>query len=173
MPVQILWLNLVANGFQDMALAVEKAEPEILKRKPRDPKEPIFNKVMVSRVVVGGLYMGISAFALFYTLLEFGYQEETARNLTLLLMVLFENVHVFNSRSENNSIFKINHAKNRFLWISVLAAQGIHIISMYNPFMQSLLSIEPVSLEMWTTLLFIALTLVAVMEAEKFFRKRF
>ncbi|WP_294890580.1 cation-transporting P-type ATPase, partial [Sulfurimonas sp. RIFCSPLOWO2_12_36_12] len=173
LPVQILWLNLVANGFQDMALAVEKAEPEILKRKPRDPKEPIFNKVMVSRVVVGGLYMGISAFALFYTLLEFGYQEETARNLTLLLMVLFENVHVFNSRSENNSIFKINHAKNRFLWISVLAAQGIHIISMYNPFMQSLLSIEPVSLEMWTTLLFIALTLVAVMEAEKFFRKRF
>jgi len=67
---------------------------------------------------------------------------------------------------------KINHAKNRFLWISVLAAQGIHIISMYNPFMQSLLSIEPVSLEMWTTLLFIALTLVAVMEAEKFFRNR-
>jgi calcium-translocating P-type ATPase len=172
LPVQILWLNLVASGFQDMALAVEKAEPEILKRKPRDPKEPIFNKVMVSRVVVGGLYMGISAFALFYTLLEFGYQEETARNLTLLLMVLFENVHVFNSRSENNSIFKINHAKNRFLWISVLAAQGIHIVSMHNPFMQSLLSIEPVSLEMWTTLLFIALTLVAVMEAEKFFRKR-
>jgi calcium-translocating P-type ATPase len=173
LPVQILWLNLVANGFQDMALAVEKAEPEILKRKPRDPKEPIFNKVMVSRVVVGGLYMGISAFALFYTLLTFGYQEETARNLTLLLMVLFENVHIFNSRSENSSIFKINHFQNRFLWISILASQGLHIVSMYIPFMQSLLSIEPVSLEMWTTLLFIALTLVAVMEAEKFFRKRF
>ncbi len=173
LPVQILWLNLVANGFQDMALAVEKAEPEILKRKPRDPKEPIFNRAMISRVVAGGLYMGISSFAVFYALIEFGYEESMARNITLLLMVLFENVHIFNSRSENNSIFKINHLQNRFLWISILASQGLHIVSMYIPFMQSLLSIEPVSMQMWTTLLLIALTLVAVMEAEKFFRKRF
>ncbi|MDD5400611.1 MAG: HAD-IC family P-type ATPase [Sulfurimonas sp.] len=173
LPVQLLWLNLVANGFQDVALATEKAEPEILKRKPRDPKEPIFNKIMMSRVVVGGLYMGVSAFALFYTLLKFGYQEDAARNLTLLLMVLFENVHIFNSRSENNSIFKINHFQNKFLWVSILAAQGAHIISMYNPFMQSLLSIEPVSLAMWTALLFIAMTLVAVMELEKYFRKKY
>lgn len=172
LPVQILWLNLVANGFQDMALGVEKAEPGVLKRKARDPKEPIFDKIMMSRVVVGGLYMGISAFALFYTLLEFGYQEESARNITLLLMVLFENVCTINSRTENNAIFKINHFQNKFLWISILAAQGIHIISMYIPFMQSLLSIEPVSLEMWTTLLFIALTLIAVMELEKYFRKK-
>jgi magnesium-transporting ATPase (P-type) len=168
-----LWLNLVANGIQDVALAVEGAEPEVLKRKPRDPKEPIFNKTMISRVVVGGLYMGVSAFALFYTLLELGYEEDMARNITLLLMVLFENVHTFNSRSENSSIFKINHARNILLWISVIAAQGIHMISMYVPFMQSVLSIEPVDLKMWATLLLISLTLVAVMEAEKFFRKRF
>jgi calcium-translocating P-type ATPase len=170
LPVQILWLNLVANGIQDVALAVEKAEPEVLKRKPRDPKEPIFNKTMISRVVVGGLYMGISAFALFYTLLEFGYQEEAARNITLLMMVLFENVHTFNSRSENSSIFKINHARNMLLWISVISAQGIHMIAMYSPFMQPILSVEPVSLQMWATLLFIALTLTVVMELEKFFR---
>ncbi|MGE4397467.1 MAG: cation-translocating P-type ATPase, partial [Sulfurimonas sp.] len=116
LPVQILWLNLVANGIQDVALAVEKAEPGVLKRKPRDPKEPIFNRTMISRVVVGGLHMGISAFALFYTLLEFGYQEEAARNITLLMMVLFENVHAFNSRSENRSIFNIDHAKNMLFW---------------------------------------------------------
>lgn len=173
LPVQILWLNLVANGIQDVALAVEKAEPGVLKRKPRDPKEPIFNKTMISRVVVGGLYMGISAFALFYTLLEFGYKEEAARNITLLMMVLFENVHTFNSRSENSSIFKINHARNMLLWISVITAQGVHMIAMYTPFMQSVLSVEPVTLEMWGTLLIIALMLVAVMEAEKFFRKKF
>jgi len=173
LPVQILWLNLVANGFQDMALGVEKAEPGVLKRKARDPKEPIFNKVMMNRVVVGGFYMGACAFALFYTLLEFGYQEDMARNITLLLMVLFENVSTFNSRSENNYIFKINHFQNKFLWISIIAAQGAHIISMYNPFMQSLLSISPVSFEIWAALLFLALTLIAVMEAEKFIRKRF
>jgi magnesium-transporting ATPase (P-type) len=105
--------------------------------------------------------------------LEFGYEEDMARNITLLLMVLFENVHTFNSRSESSSIFKINHARNILLWISVIAAQGIHMIAMYTPFMQSLLSIEPVDSKMWATLLLIALTLVAVMEVEKFFRKKF
>ncbi|MBW6488355.1 cation-transporting P-type ATPase [Sulfurimonas sp.] len=172
LPVQLLWLNLVANGFQDVALAVEGAESEVLKRKPRNPKESIFNKIMISRVAVGGLYMGISAFIVFYTMLEFGYEEESARNITLLLMVLLVNVHTFNSRSENSSIFKINHARNIFLWISVIAAQGVHMISMYTPFMQSLLSIEPVDLKMWATLLLIALVLGVVMELEKFFRKK-
>ncbi|MDQ1264331.1 MAG: P-type Ca2+ transporter type [Campylobacterota bacterium] len=170
LPVQLLWLNLVSNGFQDMALAAEGAEAGVLKRKARDPKEPIFNKVMISRVAIGGLYMGISAFALFYTLLQIGYQEEAARNITLLLMVLFENVHVFNSRSENSSIFKINHYSNKFLWISVFASLGMHIASMYSPFMQSLLSIEPVSWDIWANLLLVALALSVVMELEKLFR---
>ena len=172
LPVQLLWLNLVTNGIQHIALGMEKAEPGVLKRKARDPKEAIFNPVMISRVVVGGLYMGIVAFSLFYTLLSFGYDESYARNATLLLMVLFENVHVVNSRSENNSLFKINHKKNMFLWISLITAQAIHIISMYIPFMSSLLNIQPVSFEMWISLLLIALVLVVVMEVEKIIRKK-
>ncbi len=172
LPVQLLWLNLVTNGIQDVALGLEKAEPNILKLKPRNPKEPIFNKIMISRVVVGGLYMGICAFAVFYTLLQYGYSEDSARNITLLLMVLFENIHVFNSRTENNSIFKINHLKNKFLWISVIVAQAIHIFSMHNPFMQSVLKVQPVDLKLWGILFIIALVLLAVMEIEKIIRKK-
>ncbi len=170
LPVQLLWLNLVTNGIQDVALGLEKAEPDILKRKARDPKESIFNKIMISRVIVGGLYMGISAFILFYILLQYGYSEDMARNITLLLMVLFENVHVFNSRTEYNSIFKIEHRKNKFLWISVIVAQGVHIISMYNPFMQSVLNLQPVDLKIWGILLIIAIILMVVMEIEKIIR---
>ncbi len=172
LPVQLLWLNLVTNGIQDIALGLEKAEVGILKQKPRDPKEPIFNKLMISRIVIGGLYMGISAFIVFYTLLQYGFAEEMARNITLLLMVLFENVHVFNSRTETNSIFKINHMKNKFLWISVIAAQMIHITAMYNPFMQSVLSVQPVDLKVWGMLLVIALVLISVMELEKIIRNK-
>jgi len=167
LPVQLLWLNLVTNGIQDVALGFEKAEPEILKRKARDPKEPIFNRTMISRVVVGGLYIGITAFIVFYTILQYGYSEDMARNITLLLMVLFENIHVFNSRTENHSIFKIDHSKNKFLWLSVLFAQCIHILSMYNPFMQSVLNIQPVSFEIWGILLCIAIVLIVIMEIEK------
>jgi len=169
LPVQLLWLNLVTNGIQDVALGMEKAEPGILNRKPRNPKEPIFNKIMIRRVVVGGLYMGICAFIVFYTVLKMGYPQESARNITLLLMVLFENVHIFNSRSETHSIFKINHLQNFFLLISVMAAQLVHIASLYIPFMQSLLGVKPIKFEIWITLLLIALILIAVMEMEKRF----
>ena len=172
LPVQLLWLNLVTNGIQHIALGLEKAEPGVLQRKARDPKEPIFNKIMISRVVTGGLYMGVTAFAIFYTLLNFGYGEEYARNATLLLMVLFENVHVVNSRSEKHSLFKIDHRKNMFLWVSLITAQAIHIGSMYIPFMKSLLDIQPVSLKMWGSLLLVALLLTVVMELEKIIRRK-
>jgi calcium-translocating P-type ATPase len=170
LPVQILWLNLVTNGIQHVALALEKGEPTVLQRKPRSPKEPIFDKPMISRVLVGGFYMGVAAFSLFYILLNSGYQVEAARNITLLLMVLFENVHVFNSRSENHLLFELRHKHNKFLWMSVTAAFSIHLFSMHNPFMQSLLGLQSVNSSMWLLLITIALILVLVMESEKFIR---
>jgi len=171
LPVQLLWLNLVTNGIQHVALGFEKAEPDILKRPARDPKEPIFNRIMIQRVIVGGLYMGIMAFIVFYTLLQWGYTQESARNITLLLMVLFENVHVFNSRSETYSIFKIQHDKNKFLILCVIATQLVHIACMYIPFMQEVLKVEPVNFSVWLSLLAIAIVLIGVMEIEKFSRK--
>ena len=173
LPVQILWLNLVTNGIQHVALALEKGEPDVLLRKPRSPKEAIFNKPMISRVLIAGLYMGITAFSLFYILLNAGYTVDMARNITLLLMVLFENAHVFNSRSENHFLFKMNYSKNKFLWVSVLGAFSIHLFSMHNSFMQSVLKLEPVDSSLWIISFLIALLLIVVMESEKYIRTRF
>jgi len=106
LPVQLLWLNLVTNGIEDVMLGLEKAEPGLLKRKPRSPKEPIFNPLMLRRIFVGGLYIGVVSFVLFYFLLQHGESVESARNIILLLMVLFENVHVFNARTEINYLHK-------------------------------------------------------------------
>ena len=123
LPIHLLWLNLVTNGIQDVALGLETVEPGILKLPPRPPNEPIFNRVMISRIAVGGFYMGFIAFGLFYYLMNNGYAIDNARNLTLMLMVLFENIHVFNSRSERASIFKINHLKTPLILVSVITAQ--------------------------------------------------
>ncbi len=172
LPVQLLWLNLVTNGIQDVALGLEKGEPGVLKRRPRDTKEGIFNTTMISRVITGGLYMGIAAFSVFYWMLSIGHSEESARNITLLMMVLFENVHVFNSRSEKHSIFEIEHRRNLLLILSVVITQVMHIASLYIPFMQELLHLQPVSFEQWSILLVIALGLTVVMEVEKKLAKR-
>ncbi len=174
LPVQLLWLNLVTNGIQDVMLGLEKAEPGILSRKPRSPKEPIFNRLMLRRIVVAGIYIGIVAFILFYFLLEQGHSEESARNITLLLMVLFENVHVFNSRTEYNFLHKVGYKSSTMLILLVIFTQLLHITCMYIPFMQNVLSTQPVSFNTWLSLAVIALGLVLIMETDKWlmYKKR-
>ncbi len=173
LPVQLLWLNLVTNGIQDVMLGLEKAEPGLLKRKPRSPQEPIFNRLMIRRIIVGGLYIGIVSFILFYVLLQSGESVESARNIILLLMVLFENVHVFNARTETNYLHRIGYRSSIFLIVWVIFTQLLHIACMHIPLMQNILSMQPVSLDMWFELAVIAIGLLIVMEADKWltFRK--
>ncbi len=172
-PVQLLWLNLVTNGIQDVALAFEKGEPGVLDRPPRDPDERIFNRLMIEEVLTSGLYMGFVGFGVFWFLTaEMGFETFDARNLLLLMLVLFENVHAFNVRSETRSAFRIPLTANRLLVLAVLVAQGIHILSMFIPGWSGVLEIEPVSFTTWAILLAITLSKFLVVEAYKHFRGR-
>lgn len=173
LAVQLLWLNLVTNGIQDVALAFEPGEGHELSHPPRPPKEPIFNRIMTERVVVSAIVMGVVAFLLFQSLYAAGMSVEDARNSTLLLMVLFENVHVFNCRSETLSVFKHNLLLNPLLLFGTLTAQLIHIGSMYTPWFKEVLEVKPVSFEHWLELLGMALLLLLVMEIHKRIRNIF
>jgi magnesium-transporting ATPase (P-type) len=165
--VQLLWLNLVTNGIQDVALAFEPGEGDELQHPPRSPRESIFNRIMIERVVSSALVMGVVAFYLYESMLEQGYSVEQARGSTLLLMVLFENIHVFNCRSETRSALMHNPMRNRILLFGTLAAQLIHIGAMYTPWISDVLGIAPVSFSHWLDLLLMALTVTVVMELHK------
>lgn len=168
LPVQLLWLNLVTNGLQDVALAFEPAEGDELKRPPRQPKEPIFDFLMIRRVLANALVMGAVAFAIFYLALEQGMPVDQARNRTLLLMVLFENIHIFNSRSETRSLFRQRFFSNPLLLFGMLAAQSVHILAMHVPFLAQILMIAPVSLVDWGHLLLLASVLLLTDELHKY-----
>ncbi|WP_432474253.1 cation-translocating P-type ATPase [Amphritea sp. HPY] len=170
LPIQLLWLNLVTNGMQDIALAFEPAEGNELNKPPRSPQEPMFNRLMIERVLINALVMGGIAFVLFVQALQLGMNEVEARNLTLLLMVLFENIHVFNSRSETLSIFKHPFFSNPFLLIGMLCAQGIHIAAMHLPIISDILQITPVTLQQWASLLSYACILILIDVIHKWWR---
>jgi P-type Ca2+ transporter type 2C len=170
--IQLLWLNLVTNGIQDVALAFEKGEPGAMKRRPRDPSEGIFNRQMLQQVIISGAFMGGITIGVWYYLINNGWEAGEARNLLLLLMVLLQNFHVFNCRSETTSAFRIPVSRNYLLIGGVIAAQGIHIGSMYIPFMQELLGVSPVSLKEWSILMGIAFTIIVVMEFFKIIKMR-
>ncbi|MBY5991274.1 cation-translocating P-type ATPase [Ferrimonas balearica] len=167
LPLQILWLNLVTNGVQDVALAFEPPEGDELRRPPRPPSERIFDPLMLSRVFSSALYMGLVAFGVFFVAWQWGATEAQARNLTLLMMVLFENVHALNSRSERRPLWRVPFWSNPLLLLGIGLAQGIHIGAMSWAPLAGLLELEPVSWDQWGLLLALALTLFAVDEGHK------
>ena len=172
LAVQLLWLNLVTNGIQDVALAFEGGEPGAMSRPPRKPAEGIFDRLMIQQTTVAGLTIGLTSFVYWVVLLNLGVEEPEARNRLLLLMVLLQNYHVFNARSEYESAFRVPLARNYMLVAGVLTAQGIHVLALYLPFMQRILRVGPVTVRNWVMLLGLAAVVLVVMEIFKIVRRR-
>ena len=171
LAVQLLWLNLVTNGIQDVALAFEPAEGRELSRPPRPPHEPIFNRIMVERVLVSALLIGGVAFGEYLWLLARHFGQQEADNIILLLMVLFENILALNSRSETLSLFRHNLLRNKLLVYGTLAAQGIHIAAMHMPGLSAVLRLQPVPFSIWLEMLLLSLLLMAAIEIHKAIRR--
>ena len=165
--VQLLWLNLVTNGGQDVALAFEGREPGLLDRPPRSPTEPIFDVLMIRQTAVSGVYTGVVAYAFFAWALAQGWSEFEARNMLLFLMVAFENAHVFNCRSETKSALRIPLRNNWPLMAAVVGAQAVHIGAAYIPGLRDVLEVAPITFEMWLLLVPITASVVLVMELDK------
>jgi magnesium-transporting ATPase (P-type) len=128
---------------------------------------------MIEEVLISGVYMGLVGFAVFYVLTaEMNLDTFEARNHLLLLMVLFENVHAFNVRSERRSAFRIPLSNNWLLVGAVVASQGVHIVSMFIPGWRDVLEIEPVAFTTWAILLATTLSKFLIVEVYKAFRGR-
>ena len=167
LPVQLLWLNLVTNGIQDVALAFEPGIGDERRSPPRPPRESIFNRLMIERTLVAALFMGIVGFGLFQWCLASGWTEGAARNALLMLFVLYENFHLMNCRSETRSAFLMSPLRNPVLMVGVVAAFGIHVAMTYLPVGNQLLSTSPIDVDLWLILLALALPILLVMELHK------
>ena len=128
---------------------------------------PLFDAAMARQVLVAGCYMGAMAFFFYDWCLSQGMDPTVARNLVLLLMVLFENAHALNARSETRSVFSVSFSANWFLILAVLGAQGLHIGAMYLPVLSDVLDVQPISLIDWVMVAAIAASLIVVMEVYK------
>jgi magnesium-transporting ATPase (P-type) len=167
LPVQLLWLNLVTNGIQDVGLAFERGHGDELREAPRRPGEPLINRLMIERGLTAGLWMSLLGFAWFALLVNSGTPLPHARNELLLLMVLMQNVDAFNARSETRSVFRIPLGSNPLLVVGVATALVLHVAAMYLPPLQRLLGVAPLTVAEWMVMPVAALTLLAVMELHK------
>ena len=111
--------------------------------------------------------MGAMSFIAYAWFLGQGMAVDAARNLVLLLMVLFENAHALNARSERRSLFGIPFAANPFLLLAVVGAQAVHIAAMFIPGFAGILGIRPIGFLDWVVVAALGASLVLVMEIYK------
>ena len=166
--IQLLWLNVVTDGIQDFALSFERAEKGIMKEKPRNPKEPLFDKSLFQSILVSGLAIGLLVFIVWYYLINnIGMDVNVARGYIMALMVFIQNIHVFNCRSEKQSAFSVPVKKNKLIVIGVVVSMLLQVIVMEVPFLSTFLKTSSIPFINLIFLFTIALLVLIVLELYK------
>jgi magnesium-transporting ATPase (P-type) len=167
LAVQILWLNLVTNGIQDVALAFEAGEKGVMRFPPRKPSEGMFNRKMIEQVLLSGSSMALICFAAWVWMMSAGWEENMARSYLLTLLVLMQFYHVMNCRSEVTSAFRIPLRNNPILIGGMGLAFVIHILATELPFLQSLLRTQSQPLPSWFIFAAMGAIILVVVEIYK------
>jgi len=167
---QILWLNLVTNGLQDVALAFEPGEPGVLRRAPRPRHEGVMAHLQWERTVVTGVVMATGTLVLFNWELAQTGSLVRAQTVALTTMVLFQMFHVGNCRSDHVSAFRRSPFSNPFLFIATAAALLVHVGALHFPPAQLVLRVEPIEIQAWGRIVAIAATIIVAIELHKLVR---
>jgi calcium-translocating P-type ATPase len=167
---QLLWLNLVTNGLQDVALAFEPGEPDVLDHPPRAREEGVMSALLWERTALTGLVMAAGTLFMFRAELDAGHSLQHAQTVALTTMVLYQMFHLGNSRSEHLSVFRKSPFSNPFLLVATSAAILVHAGALYFGPTQLVLRVEPIELATWGRILLVASSILVAIEVHKLVR---
>lgn len=174
-PLQILWLNIITDVFPAMALALEPSSPHMMKRRPRDPQEPLLNPPFAWLITWQGMLLAsvtLAAFAIGMSRYGFGgHGLRHAMTLAFVTLALSQVFHAFNARSQTRSTFDGRLFTNGWLWSAVLVCLLLQVVGVYMPILQLVLHTVPLSAADWGLVLAFSLLPVAVVEAVKLGRQ--
>ena len=164
-PVHLLWINLVTDCFPALALGMEKTEPNIMRRKPREAKAGIFSGGMGVDIAYQGVMVTILTLISYFIghFLETGNWEITnsAHGMTMafLTMSMAEIFHSFNMRSQRGSIFTLG-SQNKTLWIAGVGSLIATTLVCEIPLLAGAFGFASVGI--WEYLVAIALGLIVI-----------
>lgn len=169
LPLQLLWINLVTNGIQGVAMAFEKGESGILHRHPLSPKEGILSTSLFWRSIIVSLTIASGVMWLYMWSLAQGYSLELARTIAVTTMVFFQFFQTFNARSEYRSVF-VTPATNTFLFIGIFISVLAHIGALHIEPIADKLAFTPLTFAQWTMVMGTAGSVILVVEIDKAIR---
>ncbi len=176
-PVYLLWINLITDSLPALALGFERAEGDLMKRKPRDPKAGVFANGMGFNIAYQGVLATIITLAAYFVghYMESGVWEitQSADGMTMafLTMAMTEICHSFNMRSQRNSIFAMKY-HNKFLYGAMLLALVLTSAVIFIPPFAKAFEFEPISLEEYFVAMGLAVLIIPAVELVKLIQRK-
>jgi len=166
-PVQILWVNLVTDGLPAMALGMDTSEEDVMKRRPRNPREGIFARGLGYKIISRGIMIGLVSLIGFMV----AYQNNPenliyAQTITFTTLVMAQLIHVFDCRSEK-SIFARNPFENKYLLFAVASSVVLLLIVVYWTPLQPIFHTTALGLLDWIFILFLSIIPTAIFAVTK------
>jgi len=172
LPIQILWINMTTAVLLGLMLAFEPKEPDIMMRRPRDPKQPILTRKLIGRILMVGMLLLAGAFGLFKWELMTGASLAEARTVAVNVFVMVELFYLFNCRSLTKSMFRLGFFSNPPLFGGVAIMLILQVLYTYLPTMNWMFHSAPISLEAWGRILAVAMISSCVVGVEKWLRQK-
>jgi len=182
LATQILWINLVTDTLPAIALGVDPAEKDVMRRKPRDPKEGFFAGGAAWRAVLGGLLIGtLTIIAFGIGLAEHGYglwsddiPEEAmvyARTMAFVVIASSQLFYALAKRSHDKSVFQIGVFSNKLLIGAILAGLALQFAAVSIPPLARAFRVQFLSPADWLLVIGLSLMPLAVNEIIKLFTR--
>ncbi len=172
LPIQILWMNLVTDGFPALALAVDPKAPDLMKRRPRRPEARLLERERLVAIGLEGLMLSAIALGAFsYSLYGLHQDIEQARTIAFTVLVINQLVHAFNCRSDRWSLFQLGLRTNRPLLLAFALSLGIQVAVLTVPPVALIFKVAPLPLEDWVLMGATGILPFAIMETVKWWRR--
>lgn len=168
--VQILWLNLVTDGFLDVGLSMEPKEPGLLKQLWLTKKQQLIDKALLGKMLFMSIPMGVGSLIIFL----WYYQADLAhaRTMTLITMAMYQWFNAWNCRSENRSLFELGLFSNPWLIAVMALVLSLQSAIVYVPFMRHIFKTVPLSAHDWIVVVCITAPIVLLEETRKAIAKK-
>jgi Ca2+-transporting ATPase len=169
--VQILYVNLATDGLPALALAVDPAEKDLMKRKPRNPQSGIFSRPVVTLMLLGGVWSTFINLGLFTWALNSGRSLQEAMTMSFVSLVLIQFFKAYNFRSDRHSVLNKPFA-NKWLNLAVSWELVLLVLIIYLPFLREAFSTYALPAMDWLIVFGLAFTVMPVLELAKWFERR-
>ncbi|HBG93447.1 MAG TPA: ATPase [Nitrospiraceae bacterium] len=170
LPIHILWINLMTDGLPALALSVEPAETDVMKRPPRDPKESIFAGGLGFFAIWVGLLMAALTLSVQAWSIKTGNSHWQTMVFTVLCLTQLGNALAI--RSEKESLCKIGFFSNKAMLGAVLLSFALQMATIYVPFFNPIFKTEPLSFNELMITIGVSSVVFFAVELEKFFRRK-